>query len=210
LPTTDVVPQAAPPRPKSFTGRILFVGRLTDVKGADYLIQAIPKAAEKLGRPLTLTIAGDGAEGPKLREMSARLGAAVEFRGWVQTPEKLKLMRQSDLLAVPSLWPEPFGLVGIEAGCVGLPGAGYAIGGIQDWLVPGETGESAPGNPPTVDGLAEAMARALASPEHYARLSQGAWKLAQRYSLENHLAQLEPILGVESSLQPTPVATHHE
>jgi glycosyltransferase involved in cell wall biosynthesis len=214
LPTTDVVPQPTLPRPKSFTGRILFVGRLTDVKGADHLIQAIPKAAEKLGRPLTLTIAGDGAEGPKLREMSARLGVAVEFAGWVQTPEKLNLMRQSDLLAVPSLWPEPFGLVGIEAGCVGLPAAAYAIGGIQDWLLPGETGESAPSDPPTVEGLAEAIVRALASPEHYARLCRGAWQFAQRFSLENHLAQLEPILGVESSLQPTPrptsVAMHHE
>jgi len=220
LPTTDVVPQTTPPRPKSFTGRILFVGRLTDVKGAGHLILAIPRAAEKLGRPLTLTIAGDGAEGPRLQEMSARLGVAVEFAGWVQTPEKLNLMRQSDLLAVPSLWPEPFGLVGIEAGCVGLPAAAYAIGGIQDWLLPAETGESAPSDPPTVDGLAEAIVRALASPEHYARLCHGAWQFARRFTLENHLAQLEPILQVRSpglesspsaaSPQPTLVTPHHE
>ena len=44
---------------------------------------------------------------------------------------------------MPSVWPEPFGLVGIEAGCVGLPAAGFGVGGIPDWLRPGETGELA-------------------------------------------------------------------
>jgi len=126
----------------------------------------------------------------------------VEFMGWVPTVEKLNLMRQVDLLAVPSLWPEPFGLVGIEAGCLGLPAVGYATGGIPDWLVAGETGELAPGDPPTVEGLAEAMIRALASPEHHTRLATGAWSLAKLFTLENHLARLEPILtGL-----PSPVA----
>jgi glycosyltransferase involved in cell wall biosynthesis len=124
------------------------------------------------------------------------------------------------------LWPEPFGLVGIEAGCLGVPAVGYAVGGIPDWLIAGESGELAPGDPPTVDGLAEAMVRALASPEHYARLCQGAWKLAQRFTLESHLDQLEPILlepgllepnvsepkpGVGTSLsRPSPVGLHHD
>src|SRR6202044_2190317 len=109
-------------------------------------------------------------EQPRLQNLANQLGVAVEFAGWVQTPQKVSLMLQADLLAVPSLWPEPFGLVGIEAGCLGVPSVGYASGGIPDWLVAGQTGELAPGNPPTVDGLADAMVRALASPEHYGEL----------------------------------------
>jgi len=202
LPTTDAKPESTPPVSKPITGKILFVGRLTDIKGAGYLIQAIPRAARELGRTLTLQIAGDGPEGGKLRALANRLGVAVEFLGWVPTMEKLNLMRQVDLLAVPSLWPEPFGLVGIEAGCLGLPAVGYATGGIPDWLVAGETGELAPGDPPTVEGLAEAMIRALASPEHHARLATGAWSLAKLFTLENHLARLEPILAG----LPSPVA----
>jgi glycosyltransferase involved in cell wall biosynthesis len=198
LPTTDVTPASTTAEPKQ-PENILFVGRLTGIKGADHLIEAIPKAAAKLGRALTLTIAGDGPQGPALRNAAHRLGVQVRFTGWVQTPEKLELIRQASLLAVPSLWPEPFGLVGTEAGCLGVPAVGYATGGIPDWLIGGETGELAPSDPPTVDGLADAIVRALASPDHFARLCAGAWRLAQRFSLEKHLAQLEPILCSEAA-----------
>ena len=92
--------------------------------------------------------------------------------GWTLADGR-ELMSQADLLVVPSLWPEPFGLVGVEAGCLGLPSVAYAVGGIPDWLIAGVTGEIAPGDPPGVDGLAEAMVRALADPEHYKNLSCG-------------------------------------
>ncbi len=202
LPTTDVIPELIAPRIKMRTGNILFVGRLTDVKGVDYLMESIPKAAEKLGRPLTLTVAGDGPERRKLEQLADRTQTPVEFVGWVDTPDKLNLMRRAELLAVPSLWPEPFGLVGIEAGCVGLPAVGYAVGGIVDWLVPGETGELSPTDPPTVNGLRDAIVRALASEEHYITLSRGAWDCAKRFSTETHLSRLTVILNhVESFAQ---------
>jgi len=203
LPTTDILPQATPPVKKIPQGRILFVGRLTDVKGADYLIRAVPQAASKIGRPLMLTIAGDGPERPKLQHLADRAGINAEFAGWLQTDRKLDLLRHADLLAVPSLWPEPFGLVGIEAGCIGLPAVGYAVGGIPEWLKPGQSGEVAPGDPPTVEGLAEAIVRALADPEHYARLCRGAWETASGFTLDAHLAWLEPVL---SAAQHTPAA----
>ena len=104
----------------------------------------------------------------------------VEFAGWLNTEKKLDLLREADLIAVPSLWPEPFGLVGIEAGCYGVPAVGFAVGGIPDWLIPGQTGELAPGDPPTAAGLSEAIVRALADPSHYRRLSAGAWEMARR------------------------------
>ena len=194
LPTTDILPQPAAPVKKIPQGRILFVGRLTDLKGADHLIRAIPQAAAKIGHPLTLTIAGEGPERLKLQNLAAQVGIKAEFAGWLQTEQKVDLIRRADLLAVPSLWPEPFGLVGIEAGCLGLPAAGYALGGIPEWLKPGLSGEAAPGDPPTVEGLAEAIVRALGDPEHYARLCRGAWETASGFTLHAHLAKLEPIL----------------
>jgi glycosyltransferase involved in cell wall biosynthesis len=185
-------PRAALPRAQGY--RILFAGRLIDVKGVDHLLRAIPLAAAKLGRPLTLTIAGDGPERAKIEDAALRLGLTVEFAGWVDTEQRSELMRQADLVAVPSLWPEPFGLVGIEAGCFGVPAVGFAVGGIPDWLIPGQSGELAPGDPPTVDGLAEAMLRALVDPAHYQKLRVGAWEMSKQFSLERHLAQLEPLL----------------
>jgi glycosyltransferase involved in cell wall biosynthesis len=188
--------QSSAPEARRDRNRILFVGRLMDVKGAGVLVESTSIAQKKLGRALILTIAGDGPERGKLQDGAARRGIAVEFAGWVDGEKKSQLMGNSDLVAVPSLWPEPFGLVGLEAGCFGVPAVGFAVGGIPDWLIPGQTGELAPGNPPTADGLADAMVRALAAPDHYQKLCTGAWALAKQFSLERHLERLEGILSV--------------
>jgi len=184
-------------------GRLLFVGRLTDVKGADYLIRAIPPAEAKLGQKLSLTVAGDGPELGKLRELARRKQIAVEFRGWVNPSEKIELMQQADLLVVPSLWPEPFGLVGVEAGRQGLPAAGFASGGIPDWLIAGQTGELAPGDPPTEHGLADAIARAIADPDHYNQLQRGAFELSRQFTVAGHLAELEAVFNANASARPS-------
>jgi glycosyltransferase involved in cell wall biosynthesis len=198
LPMTDIVPNGAPPVRSVSQGRILMISRLTDVKGGQHLIEAAARAAQKL-ESLSLTIAGEGPERRKLEALAVRVGVDATFVGWVSGQQKIELLSQADLLAVPSLWPEPFGLIGIEAGCVGLPAVGFATGGIPDWLIPGHSGELAPADPPTVDGLAQAIVRALADPDHYARLRIGAWEVSKRFTLEEHLAKLEPILGAEES-----------
>ena len=206
LPAGASQPDATAPEPRAMGYRILFVGRLMDVKGVSHLLRAIPLAAGKLGRPLTLTIAGDGPERGSIQDLARQLALPVEFAGWVDTEQRSDLLRQADLVAVPSLWPEPFGLVGIEAGCFGVPAVGFAVGGIPDWLIAGQTGELAPGDPPTVEGLAEAMLRALADPRHHQKLRVGAWEMAKQFSLERHLAQLEPILSAAASAA-QPMAT---
>jgi glycosyltransferase involved in cell wall biosynthesis len=180
--------------PKTPGGTLLFAGRLTDVKGVDFLIRAVPEAQTKLGRKLVLIVAGDGPELDHLRELADREGIAAEFRGWLSHSEKMDLMERVDLLVMPSVWPEPFGLVGIEAGSRGLPAAGFASGGIPDWLIPGETGELAPADPPTTVALADAITRALADPGHYNDLRRGALAFSRRFTLTGHIAELEAIL----------------
>lgn len=192
---SDVTPDPQPPTAHSWTNRLLMIGRLTRPKGGSMLLEALPQAERALGRRLQVAVAGDGPERAGWQQYARQRGIDVEFFGWVGGTRLDELKRQADLLAVPSLWPEPFGMVGIEAGCVGLPAVGYATGGIPDWLIPGESGESAPGDPPSADGLAEAIVRALRDPEHYQRLRIGAWKMAQRFSLRRHLELLEPILA---------------
>jgi len=96
---------------------------------------------------------------------------------------------------VPSLWPEPFGLVGIEAGHLGVPAVGYAVGGIPDWLIAGVSGELAPGDPPSPRGLADAIVRALSNHDHYNRLCAGARQTAELFSVDQHVNHLEAILS---------------
>jgi len=194
LPIDEGDAGAAVHRPSGQRDRILYVGRLIDVKGVSHLLRAVPLAATKLGRSLSLTIAGDGPDRAKVEELARKLGLTVEFTGWVDSEQRSDLMRETDLVAVPSLWPEPFGMVGVEAGRFGVPAVGFEVGGIRDWLIPGQTGELAPGDPATVNGLAEAMVRALADTEHYRKLCAGASEMAKQFSLPRHIAQLESIL----------------
>jgi glycosyltransferase involved in cell wall biosynthesis len=102
-------------------------------------------------------------------------------------------MKSVDILAVPSLWPEPFGVVGIEAGYCGLPSVAFATGGIPSWLRPGLSGELAP-TPPSVGGLADAIVRALRDPAHLDALRLGAWQVGGEFSCERHITGVEEAL----------------
>ena len=199
LPLPDAASISAPTPRTLPPSDILFVGRLVDVKGGDYLVRALAEAERKLNRKLKLTVAGDGPERGRLEALARSCGLEAEFLGWVDSARRDDLLRRVHLLAVPSLWPEPFGLIGIEGGRFGLPAVGYRVGGIPDWLIPGVSGELADGNPPTVEGLTEAIVRAIQDPGHYSRLCEGAAEVAGQYSFEAHIEQLESILRANSS-----------
>jgi glycosyltransferase involved in cell wall biosynthesis len=187
-------PDPDPPTERRPGGRVLLAGRLTAVKGGRVLVEALRLARGRLAPPPTLVLAGDGPERLVIEGAARAVGVPCEAHGWVGADRRTELMRDADLLAVPSLWPEPFGLVGVEAGCVGLPAAGFAAGGIPEWLRPGETGELAPADPPTAAGLADAIVRALGDAAHWQRLRYGAWHGARRFTSDRHLEQLERIL----------------
>ena len=188
-------PDLGPPRSRVFTQRILFAGRIVKNKGWRHALAATAIASRMLGRDLRLVVAGDGPDLPEMRRIVANqdVGISVEFLGWIDRQAMQLEMRKADLLLMPSLWAEPFGLLGIEAGCVGLPTAGYAVGGIPDWLVPGETGESGSPGRMVVAELAAAIGRALDDQDHWQKLRVGAWKKAQEFSKARHMNQLNQL-----------------
>lgn len=182
----DDGPAAAP------LSRLLFQGRMTNLKGGRLLLDALPKAAALLNRPLSVTFAGDGYARPEWEKWAAAVRArhpelAIHFAGWVTGAAQQRLVARADLLVVPSVWPEPFGLVGPEAGLRGVPATAFAVGGIPDWLEHGRNGFLAPGDPPTSEGLAAAIAACLRDPAVHARLRAGALEVARRFSLDHHL-----------------------
>ena len=189
--STGSVPDPNPPQPRRFSNRVMLVARLTELKGGRLLVAAISRAQERLRRPLTLVVAGAGPELPYIRRAATAAGVSLEVAGWVDAQRRAELMRGADLLAVPSTWPEPFGIVGLEAGCVGLPAVAFALGGIRDWLETGHSGELAPADPPSAAGLAAAILSALRSTEHWQRLREGAWQIAGRFTVDNHVERLE-------------------
>ncbi len=195
LPPPGVQRDLDPPSIHPPAGRLAMVGRLTDLKGGDLLLEALPLASRRLGRALSLTVAGEGPERRRLERRAREQQLDVRFAGWVDPAARNRIIREADLLVLPSVWPEPWGLVGLEAACAGVPTVAFAAGGIPEWLKPGESGELAPADPPTARGLAAAIARALADPHHYARLRAGAWEGVACYTMDRHVDALLPVLA---------------
>jgi glycosyltransferase involved in cell wall biosynthesis len=109
-----------------------FVGRLTEIKGLDYLIKAFYNIKSSLQDPL-LVIVGDGPDKNKYIDLVKKLNLEdnVIFTGYKKNP--LIYMKSFDLMVVPSL-SEGFGMVIIEALNVGTPVLGSKIGGIPEVL----------------------------------------------------------------------------
>jgi glycosyltransferase involved in cell wall biosynthesis len=90
----------------------------------------------------------------------------VSFEGWIDRPTRAKLLATSDVLVFPSLWPEPYGLSGLEALAAGVPVAAFGSGAIREWLRDGIDGAVAPADPPTSAGLAAAIVRCVELGRH--------------------------------------------
>lgn len=175
--------------------QLLFLGRMDFHKGGQVLIEALPEVCASLKKHVQVTFAGDGPERERWQRQAARVQAEIEnlkieFVGWQDEAARDSLLQNCDLLVVPSLWPEPFGLVGLEAGLRGVPVAAFSTGGIGEWLKDGVNGYLAPGDKPDAHLLAKAIVDCLHDPLIHQRLKDGASQLAQRFNVENHLTAL--------------------
>ena len=152
---------------------LIFVGRLVSDKGASLLLDAL-KLIDSQPR---LTIIGDGPERATLEKQAADL--QVEFAGSRHGEELANLLRQHEILVVPSLWQEPFGIVALEGIACGCVVVGSAGGGLTEAI--GPCGVTFPNG--DARALADAIARLLDNPAERERLRQTA---------PNHLARFTP------------------
>jgi glycosyltransferase involved in cell wall biosynthesis len=124
--------------PISSTPTVLFVGQLIKEKGVDFLLHALAK----IKVPFSAVIVGKGNAEDSLRRLCAELKliGQVEFRGWVNHEQLANLYAGARVVAIPSRWPEPHSLVGMEAMQHARPVVAFNVGGIPDWLQDGRTG----------------------------------------------------------------------
>lgn len=149
---------------------ILFFGDATEDKGAWHLAEAY----RRLEDPPPLVLVGrcyidDLRERPNVHVTGA----------W---PHRLAIeaLRRSLFTVAPSLWPEPFGLVALEAAAAGKPIVASEIGGLRDIVVDGETGFLVP--PEDRPALVEALRRLIADDELRGRLGAAAQLRATEFS----------------------------
>jgi glycosyltransferase involved in cell wall biosynthesis len=101
----------------------------------------------------------------------------------------IEALRRSLFTVAPSLWPEPFGLVALEAAAAGKPTVASDIGGLRDIVADGETGFLVP--PGDRAALAAAMQRLIADEGLRQRLGAGAKERAATFSSEAVIPRFE-------------------
>jgi glycosyltransferase involved in cell wall biosynthesis len=165
--------------------RVVFAGRVIAPKGIDVLIRAAQSVDGEF------VICGEGRRLEAMHRLARRLGVheRVRFTGWLAGEQLARELAEASLLALPSVWPEPFGLVGIEALAAGRPVVASATGGIEDWLEHGVNGLLVPAG--DVAALATTLNELLADPARQAAMGAAGMRLvAERYSRERHVAAL--------------------
>lgn len=177
---------------------VLFAGRMTPLKGGHVLIAAAARAARLLGRPVRIIMAGDGPQKEAWRSLASSLGVPLELTAWVGPEDRARVYGRCLLVAVPSLWPEPFGLAGLDAASLGRPAVAFDVGGIREWLTDGVNGRLVDPRDGE-DGLARAMAALLQDPHERDRMGQCALDVARRLSVTAHIERLESVLGNAAS-----------
>ncbi len=184
---------------------VLFVGRLTPEKGLDLLLEALTRVPE----PWHLDVVGDGigAARERARVAEMRLSDRVTFHGWLRDEALAGAYRKAAMVVVPSRWPEPFGIVGIEAMAFARPVVAFAVGGIPEWLTDDEGGYLV--EPLAVDQLAERISSIFAGPAGADRVAQrGRARVEREFSESHHLSQLLPLYERVRDLSvPAPEAT---
>jgi len=177
--------------PLSGPPTVTFAGRLMPEKGADVLLRAF--ALARLRVPAArLEIAGTGAAEPALRALIVDLGLgdSAVLHGQLGDVALGAMLDRAWVHAVPSRWPEPFGLTATEAMMRGTAVVASEIGGLADIVLHERTGLHVP--PGDVPALADALARLLSDRDAAETLGRAARERAlAEFSLDGCLTRLE-------------------
>ena len=170
--------------------RILFVGRIVPDKGIEWLLKALAKTNPNIH----LDIAGEGWIKSKMEKLAKKIGLneRITWHGWCNKDKLETLYQQCLAVVFPSLWPEPAGLVTLEAYAHYRPIIASSIGGIPEYVQNSKTGILIPPN--HIQNLADAI-NELATNYHKSRLmgEEGQQWFQQEFSLDLHIHKLEKI-----------------
>jgi glycosyltransferase involved in cell wall biosynthesis len=170
---------------------IIYIGRLSPVKGVEYLIRAMRLVKDK-APDTKLILIGDGSEREKIQSIIKQLNLEQLIIHLPQVPNKNipKYAVASDVLVLPSL-SEGFPMTILEAMASGLPVVSTRVSGLPEIVKEGINGFLVePGNP---EQLAEKILLLLKNDETRAMMSANNKESVKQYSWENVIGKLEKI-----------------
>ncbi|HAM00784.1 MAG TPA: hypothetical protein DCQ30_00925 [Acidimicrobiaceae bacterium] len=181
----------SPSERRNWSWRILYVGRVVPQKGVLTLVRALallPPAAR-------LEIVGHAHESQRVEveQLAADLGVAdrIHFDVASSRQDLRRRYRSTDVLVFPSEWPEPFGLVPLEAMACGVPVVATGTGGSGEFLADGRN--CLLFEPGDEQSLAAALRSLAADPELRGRIVAGGTETASEMTMDRfaqRLAQL--------------------
>jgi glycosyltransferase involved in cell wall biosynthesis len=132
LPSAILTPQPVKP------AYLAFMGRISPEKGTDQAIHI----ARRCGLPLRIAAKVDNVDREYFEQRIRPLlnSPAIEFIGEIGDAEKSSFLSGAIALLAPIDWPEPFGLVAIEAMACGTPVIAFNRGAVPEIVEPGVTG----------------------------------------------------------------------
>jgi glycosyltransferase involved in cell wall biosynthesis len=178
-------------------GYLLFVGDVSREKGIHVLLQAYSalRSSQPAAPPLVI-IGRQCLDTPDLDL------PGVIYLGSQPHQRVMEAFRGCRLSLAPSIWPEPFGLVALEAMAAGKPVIASHTGGLAEVVVDRETGCLMP--PGDADALHRAMEALLTNPALSARLGRAGQERAASYRASLVVRQVESCY--ESLVAPQPAA----
>ncbi len=192
---------------------VTYAGRITAEKGLSVVIEAL--AAAGCSAAIELRIAGV-IEDPDYWSQCQQLqavatadnpGLTITYLGHLDYDGTDELFRQSDIVTVPSLWPEPLGAVALEAMSAGAAVIASNVGGLNDTLVHDHNGLHA--SPGDVDSWVTALTELLHHPEHAHRLGRQAHRDFAGIAIGDHLDRLDDLVSTHrTSHRPDPTTEH--
>lgn len=174
--------------------QILIVGMINSNKGQMQLLEWLPHLDERVGR-YRIVLAGRGERLlARIREGIHRAGAEdrIVTMGFLSRPEMHRAYARASVVAVPAIWPEPFGRVPLEAGLSRRPVVAFAVGALPENVVHAETGFLVP--PGDQRGFAEALATLLLDPALAKRYGDNGYRRAvSRFGPDEVVEKLQDV-----------------
>jgi len=160
--------------------RILFMGRLVPIKGADILIQAL----SHVKNAFSLIVAGDGPQTAFLKDLCEELGVKAEFTGNVDYRRRAEFFKKCPVFVLPSRYLEDGRVEGAPQVLLEAMAAGACIiaadtGGAREMLADGEYGLLFEAE--KVEQLADLLNKALQNGSLRRNLGEKALRAAQNF-----------------------------
>lgn len=172
---------------------ILFVGRTDPLKGMPQLLEAL-SLIRRGDWKAYIVGGGDRGSGGEGRAGGPGTGRNITFLGNLPHTELDSWYRRASIVVFPSMCPESFGLVGIEAMSFGRPVVAFDVGGPREWLADGETGYLVERG--DTWALASALERLLDDGGLASRMGKAAMRrVRESFREEVHMARLLELYG---------------